>query len=219
MATDAYNEFTGLRQDGRRPAEMRNVTAQISTIPGCTGSSVFKMGQTEVIAQVFGPSEGKGERDAADIFVCVAFAEFAKAPHPSGAQAGRRSRESEAVLRRTFEAAVRREQYPGSRIDIAVTVVQDDGAFQSAAINAATLALIDAGVPMRDFVVSLTAAWIADLAFLDAARGEAGSRFPVLEIAVFPATRQIVTMSLAARPRRARGRRPPEAAPPPRGRR
>jgi exosome complex component RRP41 len=103
------------------------------------------------------------------------------------------------IIKRTFESAIRREHYPNSKIDIAITIIQDDGGFQSAAINAATLALIDAGVPMHDFVVSLTAAWIADTGFLDTGRNEVSSRFPVLEIAVFPGTRQIVTLNLAAR--------------------
>jgi exosome complex component RRP41 len=158
------------------------------------------MGQTEVLAQIFGPSEGKSsERDLAEIFVSLEFADFAKPPHPSETQRTRRSRESELIIKRTFETAIRRELYPSSRIDIAVTVIQDDGGFQSAAINAATLALIDAGVPVYDFVVSLTAAWICDMAFLDTGRIESSSRYPVLEIAIYPGTRQIVSMNLAAR--------------------
>jgi exosome complex component RRP41 len=200
ISMDVYNEFTGLRQDGRRPSEMRLISASMSTIPGCTGSSLLKMGQTEVVAQIFGPSEGKsGERDAAEVFVSLEFADFAKAPHVSSSQSSRRSHDSEITIKRTFDVAIIREQFPGSRIDIAVTVVQDDGGFQAAAINAVTLALIDAGVPMHDFVVSLTAAYIADTAFLDTGRLETSARFPVLEVAVFPATAQIVSMNLAAR--------------------
>lgn len=197
---DAFNEFTGLRQDGRRPGDMRYIEASISVIPGCTGSAVMKMGQTEVIAQIFGPSERKGgDKDSAEICVSLEFADFAKAPHVADTSKARRSRESEVIIKRTFESGIRRELYPSSKIDIYVTIVQDDGGCLSAAINAVTLALIDAGIPMYDFVVSLTTAWIADDAFLDTGRLESSNRFPVLELAVFPNSGQIVSMNLSSR--------------------
>jgi exosome complex component RRP41 len=127
------------------------------------------------------------------------FADFAKGPHISSAQKLRRSRESEITIRRTFEAAILRDEFPGSRIDISVTVVQDDGGFQAVAVNAVTLALIDAGITMHDFVVSVTAAYITDTTFLDTGRLETSGKSPVIEVAVFPATGQIVSVSLSAR--------------------
>ena len=195
---DVYNEFTGLRQDGRRPNEMRIIDAKIGTIPGCTGSSHFKMGQTEVIAQVFGPSGGKGG-DLAEVNISLEFAEFAKAPHSTDTARTQRSRESELIIKQTFEEAIRRETYPNSRSDISITIIQDDGGCLSAAINAATLALIDAGIPMFDFVVSLSSAFIADQVFLDTGRSESSARFPVLELAIFPSTSEIISMNMTAR--------------------
>ncbi|KAH0787298.1 exosome complex component RRP41-like [Histomonas meleagridis] len=197
---DVYNEFTGLRQDGRRPNEMRFIEAKNNVIPGCTGSSHFKMGQTEVISQVFGPSEGRGgDRELAEVNVKLEFANFAKSPHVQDTTKTRRSRESEIIIKRIFETAIRREQYPSSQIDISITIIQDDGSFQSAAINATTLALIDGGIPMYDFVVSLSAAYIADQAFLDTGRNESSTRFPVLEVAVLPSSNQIVSMNMTSR--------------------
>ena len=166
---DVYCEFTGLRSDGRRPNEMRLVEANIGTTPGCTGSH-FKIGQTEVIAQIFGPRDNRSGDNMAEIKVSFEFADFAKAPHPSDKSISRRGKESEVILKRTFEAAIKRDIYPHSEILIAITIIQDDGGAQSAAINAATLALIDAGIPMSDFVVSLTAALYEDKCFLDAGR-------------------------------------------------
>lgn len=201
---DVYNEFTGLRQDGRRPNEMRNITAKIGTIPGSTGSAHFKMGQTEVIAQVFGPSEGKGG-DLAEVNVSLEYADFAKAPHSTDTARTRRSRESELIIKQTFEEAIRRETYKNSRIDIFITVIQDDGGCQSAAINAATLAIIDAGIPMVDFVVSLSSAFIdrpddgVQAILLDTGRAESSARFPVLELAIYPSTSEIVSMNMTSR--------------------
>jgi len=50
--------------------------------------------------------------------------------------------------------------YPNSEIEVHVQVLQSDGGALPAAINAATLALIDAGVAMRDFVVGCSVAYI-----------------------------------------------------------
>lgn len=47
-----------------------------------------------------------------------------------------------------------------SQIDIVVEVMQSDGGLKSACLNAITLALIDAGLPMRDFMASCTASCI-----------------------------------------------------------
>lgn len=197
---DVYNEFTGLRSDGRRPNEMRLIDASVGTIHGCTGSSHFRMGQTEVISQIFGPTEGKGsERELAEVNVRLAFADFAKSPHIAATSLAKRDRECEIIIKRIFESVIRREQFPGSKIDIAVTIIQDDGGYQSAAINATTLALIDGGIPMLDFAVSLSAAYIADQTFLDTGRMESSSRFPVLELTLMPATKQIISMNMTSR--------------------
>lgn len=199
---DVYNEFTGLRKDGRRPNEMRIIDAKIGTIPGSTGSAHFKMGQTEVIAQVFVPDEGKsGDRDLASVQVILEYADFAKSPHRAEPNKKIRNRETELIIQRTFEEAICLESFPHAQINISITIIQDDGGCQSAAINAASLALIEAGIPMIDFVVSLSSVFIDefDQVFLDTNRVESTSKFPILELAIFPSTSEIVSMNLTSR--------------------
>lgn len=196
MTLDVYNEFTDLRIDGRRPNELRIIDAELSYVPGCTGSSHLCFGQTEVIAQVFGPSEGKGRDDLAEIVVTFEYTDFSKAPHSKDS---RRGRDSEVALKRIFETAIRRELYPNSAITISITVIQDDGSCQATAINAAMLAILDAGVYINDFVTAVTTAYIADKVFLDAGRAEDTSQYPILELALFPGTNQIVSLSMKAR--------------------
>ena len=50
-----------------------------------------------------------------------------------------------------------------SQIDIFVEVLQADGGNLCACINAATLALIDAGIPLRDYVTACTASLVNDI--------------------------------------------------------
>jgi exosome complex component RRP41 len=56
-----------------------------------------------------------------------------------------------------FSSAIFTHLYPHSTIQIALHVLSQDGSLLAACINAATLALIDAGVPMSDYVVACTA--------------------------------------------------------------
>jgi exosome complex component RRP41 len=76
--------------------------------------------------------------------------------------------EAATALQQSLEAAVMLRQYPGSEIVVHVQVLQSDGGALTAAINAATLALIDAGVAMRDFVVGCSVAYIQRTALLGA---------------------------------------------------
>jgi len=62
----------------------------------------------------------------------------------------------------TLKSAVFLTTYPNSQIDIHIQVLQDDGGIQAAVINAASLALQDAHIPMRDFVVCSNVAVVGD---------------------------------------------------------
>lgn len=56
-----------------------------------------------------------------------------------------------------FASAIFTHLYPHSTISITLHVLSQDGSLLAACINATTLALIDAGIPMRDYVVACTA--------------------------------------------------------------
>lgn len=47
--------------------------------------------------------------------------------------------------------------YPHSTISVTLHVLSQDGSVLAACLNAATLALIDAGIPMSDYIVACTA--------------------------------------------------------------
>ena len=195
--SDLFNEFTQLREDGRKANEVRFIDAQISTIPGCTGSSHFKIGETEIIAQVFGPKEplmNKTKSTLAEIRCSFNFSQFAKIPHPSESKI-LRDKESEFIIKRVFEAAIRRDQFPGSIFEIYITVIQDDGSSIPAAINAVTLALMDGGIPMWDLATGTSVSYICDHILLDAGRKESRSTYPYLELAFFPTSKKIISMT------------------------
>ena len=47
--------------------------------------------------------------------------------------------------------------YPHSTISISLHVLSQDGSLLAACLNAATLALVDAGIPMSDYIIACTA--------------------------------------------------------------
>ena len=64
----------------------------------------------------------------------------------------RRLIEQSHLLQKALSASILLHLHPKSKISVAVTVLADDGGRLEAAINAATLALIDAGIPLKDMV-------------------------------------------------------------------
>ena len=64
------------------------------------------------------------------------------------------------VLKSVFEQVIMLENYPRSQIDLQVFVLQHDGGYRSAAFNAVSLALMNAGMEMRDLLASTTAGLI-----------------------------------------------------------
>lgn len=47
----------GLRLDGRRANELRTLKASVGILPAVDGSSLFELGNTRVLATVYGPRE------------------------------------------------------------------------------------------------------------------------------------------------------------------
>ena len=69
----------------------------------------------------------------------------------------RRVSELQHTLTQALQSTVHAQHYPGSTISINLHVLAQDGSLLAALINASTLALIDAGVPMSDYLAACTA--------------------------------------------------------------
>lgn len=82
-------------------------------------------------------------------------------PETSGANTclfnHRQSSRIATTLRSTFQSHLHTYLYPHSTISIHVSVLSSDGSLLAAAINACTLALVDAGIPMPGLLCGCTA--------------------------------------------------------------
>ena len=65
-----YVSPEGLRLDGRRPQELRGLTAKLGILPQMDGSALFELGNTRVLATVTGPHEVQ-DYNIAVILICL----------------------------------------------------------------------------------------------------------------------------------------------------
>lgn len=190
----------GLRIDGRRPKELRRLEAQLDVLSSADGSAIYTMGNTKVLAAVFGPREvaKRGERleDRAIIKCEYSMAAFSTGERRRRGKKDRRSAEIGLVIRGTLEQTVQLELLPRSQIDVYVQVLQADGGTRCAAINAALLALADAGVPMHDMVAACAAGYLDDTPLLDLNYTEDSGGGPDLSLAMHTNLEKIILMQM-----------------------
>jgi len=147
----------GLRLDGRRADEIRPMKIEIGVLSRADGSCYLEWGRNKILVGVFGPREAHPRRsqraDSAVIRYRYNMASFSvedrARPGPS-----RRSIEISKVSREAFEPVILAELYPKTAIDIFVEVLQADAGTRTAAINASSIALADAGIPMKGLITS-----------------------------------------------------------------
>ena len=71
------------------------------------------------------------------------------------------------MLKSVFESVIMLELYPRSQIDLQVFVLESDGSYKSAAFNAVSLAIMNAGIAMKDFLVATNAGLLNQVAVVD----------------------------------------------------
>jgi exosome complex component RRP41 len=160
----------GTRLDGRKFDELRPLKLEVGVLGNADGSAYIEHGKNKILAAVFGPREAHPKHMALQdrtLLKCrYHMAPFSvqerKSPAPS-----RREVELSKVIRESFEPTVFVEYYPRTMIDVFIEVLQADGGTRCASITAASLALADAGIPMRDLVVACAAGKVDDTIVLD----------------------------------------------------
>lgn len=160
----------GSRLDGRKPNELRPIKLEVGVIPNTDGSAYIEQGKNKILVGVYGPREVHPKHLALQnrtVLKCrYHMAPFSvqerKSPAPS-----RREIELSKVIRESLEPSIFTEYYPRTMIDVFIEVLQADGGTRCASITAASLALADAGIPMRDLVVACAAGKADDTLVLD----------------------------------------------------
>jgi exosome complex component RRP41 len=160
----------GTRLDGRKPDELRSIKIDVGVLSNADGSAYIEQGKNKILAAVFGPREMHPKHLALPERMAIRcryhMAPFSvqerKSPAPS-----RREVELSKVIREALEPSIFLEYYPRIGIDVFIEVLQADGSTRCASITAASLALADAGIPMRDLVSACSAGKVDGTIVLD----------------------------------------------------
>lgn len=160
----------GKRIDNRKYNELRPLSFKVGVLPNCDGSAYIEMGGNKILAGVYGPRKVT-PRHLALPNRCVVrslyrMATFSvderKSPAPS-----RREVELSMVIANALEPSIFVDQYPKTLIDINIQVLAADGGTRCASLNAASLALADAGIALKDLVTAVAVGKVSGKIVLD----------------------------------------------------
>jgi len=181
------------RESGRKPHELRKIKAQVGIIPNADGSAMFAFGDTVAIAAVYGPRQlhpQHMQNPATGILrVNYDLLSFSvgerKRPGPS-----RRSQEISKVTEWALLPAIDLSGFPNTVVDVQIYIIQADAGTRTAGINAASMALAHAGIPMKDLVCSVAIGKLDKTIVVDVDKseedfedGEGATDFPIAKIA------------------------------------
>jgi exosome complex component RRP41 len=189
----------GLRVDGRRVDELRPLKIEVGILDKADGSAYVEHGRNKILAGVYGPREAHPKHialaDRAVIKCRYHMAPFStderKSPAPS-----RRELELSKVIRESLEPAIMSEYFPRSTIDIFIEVLQADAGTRCAGITAASLALADAGIPMRELVAGCAAGKVDGKVVLDLSDVEDKQGEADLPVALMPKSNVISLLQM-----------------------
>ncbi|ACO63114.1 predicted protein [Micromonas commoda] len=167
------------REDGRSAEQMRPIFVKTGVISQAAGSAYVELDKTKVMCGVYGPRQGgpgidKVEFDRGRLDVDVKLATFATSGPRGKVAQGDAEREFSSIVHRALSGAVMTETFPKTTVDVFATVLEANGSELCATIAAASAALCEAGVAMRDLVSACTGGGAdgPNALLLDPARGE-----------------------------------------------
>jgi len=147
------------RLDKRKNDETRPIEAKVGVINNADGSALFKIGSTIAYAAVYGPIAlhpshlREAERG---ILRCnynmMPFSGCGDRIRPGG---NRRSKEISMVIKKALLPVLDLSEFPNAVVDVFIELPQTDAGTRCAGICAASMALADAGLIMKDLVASV----------------------------------------------------------------
>lgn len=199
MKTEMKLLENGKRLDGRKPDELRPIKIEAGVLHRAEGSCYLEWGGNKVLAAVYGPREAVPRHTQNPLRAIVnarynmaAFSvDDRKRPGPD-----RRSREISKVISEALENVIILENFPRASIDVNIEVIDAEAGTRCAGLTAAAVALVDAGIPMRDIPVSCAAGKIDGQVVLDLGKNEDNFGQADLPVAISPRTGEILLMQM-----------------------
>ena len=173
MRADILNEEK--RIGGRRLDQIRPITSEVNVLHSPHGSALFTRGETQVLATVtVGGSNGEQMSDRitglaySKFYLHYNFPPFSVAEAKGNRGAGRREMGHGNLAERALKAVIPQQDY-NYTTRVVCEVLESNGSSSMASVCAGTMALMDAGVPIKAPVAGIAMGLVTD-----------GSRFKVL---------------------------------------
>jgi polyribonucleotide nucleotidyltransferase len=152
----------GTRADGRGPADIRPVTCEVGVLPRTHGSALFTRGETQSLAVVtLGTTEDEQRIDALEGEYYRTFMLHYNFPPFSVGEArplrspGRREVGHGALAERALKSVIpAKDQFPYT-LRLVSDILESNGSSSMATVCGGTLALMDAGVPIKQPVAGI----------------------------------------------------------------
>ncbi|PIN79884.1 exosome complex exonuclease Rrp41 [Candidatus Woesearchaeota archaeon CG10_big_fil_rev_8_21_14_0_10_34_8] len=193
------------RLDGRKQKECREIVAQAGVIKNADGSGYFKIGNTVAYAAVYGPRALFPKRvqdPSTGILRCnynmMPFSGMGSRVRPGQ---NRRAKEISMVTEKALLPVLDLKEYPNAVVDVFIELTQTDAGSRCAGICAASIALADAGVPMKDLVAAISVGsvdgtLVVDLDYQEEAYEEGEEGVADIPIAYIPSTQKISLLQM-----------------------
>jgi len=159
----------GRRADGRQTTEIRSLNVQVGLLPRTHGSGLFQRGQTQVLTvATLGTGEDAQKLDNLGLQERKRYMHHYSFPPFSVGEvrplrgAGRREIGHGALAERALAWAIPSQEAFPYTIRLVSEVLESNGSTSMASVCGSTLALMDAGVPIRAAVAGIAMGLITD---------------------------------------------------------
>ncbi len=160
----------GIRIDGRDPSTIREITCDVAELPRSHGSSLFSRGQTQALATVtlgtrmderlVDNLEGKSYKN---YMLDYNFPPFSTGEVKRMGPPSRRDIGHGMLAEHAIEPVIPDDESFPYTIRIVSDIMESNGSSSMASVCAASLALMDAGVPIKTAVAGINVGLITDL--------------------------------------------------------
>jgi exosome complex component RRP41 len=189
----------GIRLDGRKFDELRPIKIEANVLKRADGSAYLEWGGNKILAAVYGPREAHPrylQNPMKAIVQCrYNMAAFSvgdrKRPGPD-----RRSTEISKILSEALDYVIFTEQFPRTSVDVFIEILQAEAGTRCSGLTAASVALADAGIPMKDLIASCAFGKVDGKVVLDLGKEEDNYGQADVPIAIVPRTQEVVLLQM-----------------------
>jgi len=159
----------GIRADGRRPDEIRQITSRVGLLPRAHGSALFVRGETQaLVAVTLGTADDEQKIDSLEGETYKAFMLHYNFPPFSVGEVkplrspGRREIGHGALAEKSLKPMIPPKEVFPYTIRVVSDILESNGSSSMATVCGATLALMDAGVPIKSPVAGIAMGMIQE---------------------------------------------------------